>query len=316
MSVPNFSSFMRPILELLADGQTRHWREVRDAVLPQMGLSAEDVEDRSSGTGRPVVDTRVQWAITYLAQAGLLSRPSRGTSAITDSGSNAVSSGVAVDREYLLNFESFRDFLQRTGTRYGNRPSGDASSVDQHAGEGASSGISDESPEELADRAERENRAALTGEVLARVLAESPDFMERLVVKLLSAMGYAGTGGEAIHTGQSGDGGVDGVISRDPLGLDRVFMQAKRYAADHVIGRPDIQAFVGALHGLQADRGVFLTTSRFSREAIEYARGVQTRVILIDGAALANLMIEHEVGVQATRSFELKSLDEDFFDTL
>jgi restriction system protein len=159
-----------------------------------------------------------------------------------------------------------------------------------------------------------EANEALATELLARIRERDPLFLEQLVLHLLTAMGYGGRAGAAQHLGRSGDQGLDGVIRQDALGLDRVYVQAKRYAADHSVGRPDIQAFVGALHGAQADRGVFIATSRFTAEAREYAERVPARLVLIDGARLTELMVLHNVGVQDEETFTIKRVDEDFFE--
>ena len=159
----------------------------------------------------------------------------------------------------------------------------------------------------------RQSNEDLATKLLDRVYQQEPAFLERLALQLLTAMGYGGRAGAAEHIGRSGDGGVDGVVRQDVLGLDRVYVQAKRYARDSTVGRPDIQAFVGALHGMQADRGVFITTSRFSTGAQEFVDRIPSRIVLIDGKRLAELMILHNVGVQDERTFILKRIDEDFF---
>lgn len=171
-----------------------------------------------------------------------------------------------------------------------------------------------DTPLEAIAEAVRESNEALATDVLQRGLDHKPVFLEQLVLDLLTAMSYGGRAGAAEHWGRSGDGGIDGVVRQDVLGLDRVYVLAKRYAADHAVGRPDIQGFVGALHGQQADRGVFITTSRFSVEARSYVERIPNRIVLIDGRRLAELMILHNVGVQDESTFVLKRIDEDFFD--
>jgi len=172
-----------------------------------------------------------------------------------------------------------------------------------------------QAPEELIQQAVDENRAAVESDILDRALGVDPATFERLVLRLLGAMGY-GKSGRIEHSGKSGDGGIDGIISQDPLGLDRVYMQAKRYARDNVVQRPAIQGFVGALFGAQGDRGVFITTSSFSTGARQEAEKVNARIVLIDGDRLAELMVRHGVGVQAESTAVLHRVDEDFFDTL
>jgi restriction system protein len=170
------------------------------------------------------------------------------------------------------------------------------------------------SPREAIEAAVAESNAAVAAELLSRVLQQPPAFLERLVLKVLTAMGYGGAAGSAEQLGKSGDEGLDGVIRQDPLGLDRIYVQAKRYAPDRAVGRPDIQGFVGALHGAQADRGVFITTSKFSADAYAYAERVSARVVLIDGDSVAELLVKHNIGAQDRETFVLKRVDEDFFD--
>ena len=169
-------------------------------------------------------------------------------------------------------------------------------------------------PHETINAAVEETNAAVAADLLVRIRERDPAFLERLVLEVLTAMGYGGAAGTAEHLGRSGDEGLDGVIRQDPLGLDRIYVQAKRYSADRAVGRPDIQGFVGALHGAQADRGVFITTSRFSQDAHAYADKVAARVILIDGTALAELLVEHNIGVQESKTYVIKRVDEDFFE--
>ena len=169
-------------------------------------------------------------------------------------------------------------------------------------------------PREAVATAVDEANAAVAAEVLDRVRLREPAFLERLVLEVLTAMGYGGAAGAAEHLGRAGDEGLDGVIRQDPLGLDRIYVQAKRYGASKAVGRPEIQEFVGALHGAQADRGIFITTSRFTPEAVTYADRVAARVILIDGLALSGLMVRYNIGVQDQQTYVIKRVDEDFFD--
>ena len=251
-----------------------------------------------------MIDNRVGWALTYLSQAGLVERPSRGHLQITPSGQDVlVRYGDRVDLKVLEQFPSYLEFRDRTReAKAGSDPS-----VEHAAAE--------VSPEDLLATAVAENKAALEGELLKRALSLDPRGFELLVLRLLAAMGY-GKSGAVEHSGQSGDGGIDGIISQDPLGLDRIYLQAKQYATDRTVGRPTLQAFAGALMSAQGDRGVFLTTASFTREAIEEARRVNLRIELIDGKRLAELMLRHGVGVQAKTSVTLYDLDEDFFEEL
>lgn len=303
--IPDYQSCMRPALAHLADGQLHRSREVKDALANQFGLSeAERAELLPSGRQR-VIDNRVGWALTYLSQAGLVNRPARGQVQITPSGQDVlVRYGDRVDLKVLEQFPSYLEFRDRT--REAKAGSGDPSV--EHA-------AAEVSPEDLLSTAVAENKAALEGELLKRALGLDPKGFELLVLRLLAAMGY-GKSGAVEHSGQSGDGGIDGIISQDPLGLDRIYLQAKQYATDRTVGRPTLQAFAGALMSAQGDRGVFLTTASFTRGAIEEARRVNLRIELIDGKRLAELMLRHGVGVQAKTSVTLYDLDEDFFEEL
>lgn len=303
--IPDYQSCMRPALAHLADGRLHRSREVKDALADEFGLSdPERAELLPSGRQR-VIDNRVGWALTHLSQAGLVNRPARGQVQITPSGQNVLASHAErIDLKVLEQFPSYLQFRDRT--REAKVGSGDPSV--EHAAAGVS-------PEDLLATAVAENKAALEGELLKRALALDPRGFELLVLRLLAAMGY-GKSGAVEHSGQSGDGGIDGIISQDPLGLDRIYLQAKQYATDRTVGRPTLQAFAGALMSAQGDRGVFLTTASFTREAVEEARRVNLRIELIDGKRLAELMLRHGVGVQAKTSVTLYDLDEDFFEEL
>lgn len=211
---------------------------------------------------------------------------------------------AAVDKAFLSRYPEFVEFQARV-----RHPDGSQNSLLHD-----DSVVPKETPREQLANAVEEANAALSAELLERIRNREPAFLEQLVLKLLTAMGYGGRAGAAEHLGRSGDQGLDGVIRQDALGLDRVYVQAKRYKMDEPVRRPEIQAFVGALHGAQADRGIFITTSRFTDEAREYAERVPARLVLIDGVRLAELMVLHNVGVQDEQIFTLKRIDEDFFE--
>lgn len=304
MSFPTFQDVMQPILHRVSDGAVRPWRDLRDECAKVFQATEEELAERlSSGGSR--FDSRVQWALTHLVQAGLLTRPSRGHVQITARGKEVLEEKPErVDMLLLKRFEEYREFRSRSST-----------APDEQSGTRGGGTTSEETPLEAIAEAVRESNEALAGEIVQRVLDQPPIFLEHLVLTLLSAMGYGGRAGAAEHWGRSGDGGIDGVVRQDVLGLDRVYVQAKRYAADRAVGRPDLQAFVGALHGQQADRGVFITTSRFSADAVSFVERISNRIVLIDGRWLAELMILHNVGVQAESTFVLKRVDEDFFES-
>lgn len=297
---------MRPLLEELSDGSTRKTRDLIQNLSDRFGLTEEEREALLPSGRQRRMDNRVAWAISHLFQAGLLERPARAQVAITAAGRDVLAQHPErVDMSVLRGFESYREFRSRSTSRE-NVPD-EPATAEPH--------VDAASPQDLLAQAVAENRAAVEGELLKRALALSPTEFERLVVRLLEQMGY-GRSGVVEHSGRSGDAGIDGIISHDPLGLDRISVQAKRYAPDQSVQRPAIQGFVGVLMGAQGDRGVFITTSSFSASARTEADRVNARVELIDGARLAQLMVRHGVGVQPELTVTLHQLDEDFFESL
>jgi restriction system protein len=268
------------------DRQPHTPTDLRDRLAAQMHVSDEDRAVMLPSGRQPVFSNRVAWAVTHLAQAGLLERPARGLTQITARGSEVLDRYPdRVDMKILSQFAEYEEFRTRTKQRKGQPP--------PDALKNGAVGREDLSPREAIEDVMDSAHSAVAADLLARVLKQSPAFLE--------------------HLGAPGDAGLDGLIRLDPLGLDVVYVQAKRYTDRHV-GRPDIQAFVGALHGAQASRGVFITTSRFSSDARDYAERVNARLILIDGPELAALMIEHDCGVIVEESFVLKQVDENFFE--
>lgn len=304
MAVPDFQACMHPLLVALEDRSERSVTELRSALIDNFSLVQADLDERIPSGRVTTFQNRVGWAITYLFRANLISRPKRAVYRITDRGLFVLEQNPErVDLKVLSQFEEFEDFRQ---TKHG----GSASTADEP------SEVSGEqqTPEERIDSAYRELRTALAAELLDRVFEQSPEFFEQLVLDVLHAMGYGGSREDSIERlGQSGDEGVDGVIREDRLGLDLIYVQAKRWSG--VVGRPEIQKFFGALHGKRATKGVFITTSNFSKDAVTFAEGVTPRVILVDGKELAQLMIEHKVGVTTSREYEIKRVDLDYFVT-
>jgi restriction system protein len=296
-----FADAMLPILEQVADGAAHPWREVRAACLAVFDAADDQLAIERGIRG---IKSRTRWASTHLLQAGLVTRPQRGHLQITVRGKEVLAEKPArIDVGLLSKYPEYQLFRSR------------AKAVIESPAEEPVGAADNRTPFDVIESAIAEVNAALTDELLQRVRDELPEFLEQLVLKLLSAMGYGGrAGASAEHLGGSEDGGVDGVVWQDVLGLDRVYIQAKRYAAGKTVGRPDIQAFVGALHGHGADSGVFITTSSFSGAAIAYADKIPYRIVLIDGQRLAELMILHNVGVQVESTFVLRQLDEDFFE--
>lgn len=304
MVVPDYQALMRPTLDVLSEHGTLQVRALTDLVADSVGLT-EDDRAETIGSGKSRVGNRVAWAVTYLVQAGAVRRPQRGYCELTERGQELLAFGRPIRVQDLQIYDEFREFQRRAR---GSDPS-DAMVVSQLTE------LDSTDPTELLERAARGNVAAVEGELLDRLLKVGPAAFERVVLRLLGAMGY-GESGAIEHSGRSGDGGIDGVISQDPLGLDRVYMQAKRYARDNTVSRPVIQEFVGALHGVQADRGVFIATSSFTAGARDYADRVGARVILIDGLRMAALMRSYGVGVQPDTTVTFQRIDEDFFETV
>jgi restriction system protein len=306
VAVPDYETLMLPVLRAVADGEPVTARSLREAVATEVGLSAEDRAAKIPSGKQSVFENRVGWATTYLVQAGLLVRPKRAVVTITQRGRDVLQANPErVDNTVLETFPEFQEFKNRSGTRRRPERTVDTSTSTDDVGS---------APRERLAQAVAEANAAVAEELLRRVREREPAFLESLVLELLTAMGYGGREGAAQHLGGSGDEGLDGVIRQDALGLERVYVQAKRYAAENAVSRPAIQGFVGALHGAQADRGIFITTSRFTPEAQSYAEKVNARLILIDGERLGDLMVSYNVGVQEDETFVLKEIDEDYFE--
>lgn len=306
MSIPDFQTLFRPVLQNLSNAEIWSMAELRDAVAESMGVDLEDREVRTASGGRKY-DGRVHWAVTYLGQAGALHRVARGQVQITSRGLELLAE--APDRitwRYLLKYPEFAEFQARARVSQAN---GSTASTDQ----GDVDSGPEVDPQEQIAGAIAEIDAAVAMEVVDRIKAQPPDFLERIIIDLMVAMGYGGNLGHAEHLGGSGDEGFDGVIHQDALGLERVYLQAKRFA-DRTVGRPEIQGFAGALQGAGATRGVFITTSKFSSEAREFAERIPARVVLIDGPELGRLLVEYRVGVQVKHSFDVVEVDDDVFD--
>lgn len=307
MTVPTYEEFMLPVLRALADGQPRSTRDVSAAAADLLCLD-EHARAETIPSGLLTYVSRAQWAQTYLVQAGLLARPKRGVVTITDAGRGLLAENPArVDSAFLRRYPAFVEFVGRKQSAPARHAAASAPAPT------AAPPSADLAPDELIANAEQANRAEVESDALAQVRALTPAAFEQLVIDLLVAMGY-GTAEAAQHTGRSGDEGIDGIIHRDALGLDRVYLQAKRYT-DNAVGPDAINAFYGALQRKRADRGVFITSSTFTPGARAAEKDFRT-IVLIDGSMLARLMVDHGVGVQVASTHTLKRLDQDYFDGL
>ena len=308
MPIPDYQTLMLPLLKLASDESEHRFRDAIDSLAVQFNLTEEERNEMLPAGSSRVIDNRVGWARTYLKQAGLIESPRRGVFKITDQGKALlVENPARIDVALLRRYPAFLDFQGRRGEREDQIEQRPQTPVREAEPD------SKETPEDLLAQAYRGIRRDLARELLEQIKNASPSFFERLVVDLLVKMGYGGNrqdAGRAI--GRSGDGGIDGIINEDKLGLDVIYIQAKRW--DATVGRPEIQRFSGALQGQRARKGVFITTSEFSREAEEFVSHIDSKIILIDGAKLAQLMIDYNVGVMQTGSYEIKKLDLDYFE--
>jgi restriction system protein len=308
MAIPDYQTLMLPFLEVLADGQTRRIvPQVTDALAARFGLTAAEREQHIASGPMPTLDNRTHWAATYLAKALLIERPTRGHARITDRGGATLAEKPSkINIAYLRRFPEFEEFRTRARQAAAGTP---GAAPDDHAAE---------NPEEHLYVTYDALRASVEAEILERL--QSDDFQwaafELLVVELLGAMGYGGSVDEARGrvTKKSGDDGIDGVIDQDRLGLDSVYIQAKKYAAKNGVGRPALQAFAGSLEGQRAAKGVFITTSYFTADADDYVRRISKRIILIDGRMLARLMYDYGLGVRSRRSLDVKRIDDAYFE--
>jgi restriction system protein len=298
---------MLPLLQFAADGREHTKREAVDALAVQLRLTPAELATLLPSGRQGVFDNRVAWARSYLKHAGLLDAPRRGVFVITDRGRQLLAEGVTrIDNRVLSRYPEFLDFTSGATRKKGEGAVDLVAPSDERE--------SDLTPDEWIRAGHKQLRETLAAELLQRIGMASPRFFEGLVVDLLVAMGYGGSHEDAARVvGQSGDGGIDGIIKQDRLGLDNIYVQAKRWQSGSTVGRPDVQQFAGALHGRKASKGVFITTSTFSREAVEYARGVQTAIVLIDGKELAELMLDYGIGVSLQETIRLQRVDEDYF---
>lgn len=312
MAVPKYDEMMVPVLRRIGaePGAVVTSKQLRRFVIEHWGLSdSETSETISSGFERYA--NNMLWACTYLKQAKCIESPKRGAYVITDRGLELLATGVeSLDRQSLMRYPEFCDFLNRS--RKG-KPSASQSMINESSQSAVEEG---ESPEDVIEGAFRSIEAALVSDILEAIMQQSPAFFERLVVQLLLAMGYGDSFDESGSvTPLSNDGGIDGVIREDKLGFENIYIQAKRWDLNASVGRPDLQAFVGALTGTGATKGLFITTARFSKGALQFASMQHAiKLVLVDGDQLARLMVAHNVGVSVRHTYEIKGIDRDYFD--
>lgn len=306
MAVPDYQSLMLPLLQFAARKETEiSTSEAVEVLAKELGLTEDDLREMLPSGVQPTFVNRVGWAATYMKKAGLLETTRRGFYQITDRGRDLLEKQPkTINVELLRQYPEFREFEGSKDTRSSNKASKQK----------ALSETSAATPLEQLEAAYESLRDKLADELLAKLKKVSPAFFEKVVVELLVKMGYGGSradAGKAI--GKSGDGGIDGIIKEDKLGLDVVYIQAKRWDSNPV-GRPDVMQFVGALQAQRANKGIFITTSRFTEDASSYVSQIGSKIVLIDGEQLTNLMIEHDVGVSTVSLYPVKKIDSDYFE--
>lgn len=297
MSVPKYDELMKPLLVAVSDGETYKMKDVTALLAEQLNLSSDDLAEMLPSGRQTVFKNRVAWAKTYLKKAGLLDSPARATIVITNAGKQVVADNPEkIDSKYLEQFPSFVDFASAPEPLDDSNPAPAAPKP------------SDLTPDDQLEDAYKEINDSLASDLLTEVLKIPPYTFEKFVVDLLLKMGYGKADFGSHATVASGDDGIDGIIMEDKLGFSLIYMQAKEWAVDKVVGQPDIQSFVGAIAGKKGD-GLFVTTARFSQKAKDYAH--THHIILIDGERLANLMIEYNFCVSTRKTFEIKAVDTD-----
>ena len=299
MAIPDFQSIMLPLMRLCADGKNHAISEATDALADQFSLTGDERKALLPSGVQEIFRNRVAWAKSHLKMAGLLEAPKRGVFKLSARGLEVLGENPpSINLKFLNQFPEYIEFRNTRREKTETNDDADTTSTG--------------TPEEVLESSHEKIRDSLAVEILQKLKTCSPAFFERLVVEVIVKMGYGGTrqdAGRAI--GKSGDGGIDGIIKEDKLGLDTIYIQAKRW--EGTVGRPEIQKFVGALTGLRARKGLFISTSTFTSDAVDYVSRVDMKVVLIDGETLAQLMIDHNVGVSTIATYELKKIDSDYF---
>lgn len=299
MAVPGFQSFFKPVLDIASDNQEHSVKDAKTIIKSVMNLSEADLIEMLPGGTQTRYDNRIAWAISYFVQAKVLERPRRAFFKITDRGRELHQKNHSkIDVAILKAYPEFLEFQTPRNTTHETPQETDTTA--------------NATPEEVLQQAYLSIRNDLASEILEKIKTNSPGYFEKLVVDLMVAMGYGGSRADAGQSlGQSGDEGIDGIIKEDRLGLDVIYLQAKRW--DSTVGRPEIQRFVGALHGKRAKKGVFITTGKYSNDALDYVATIDPKVILIDGRKLVEYMIDFNLGVTTATTYEIKRIDSDYF---
>ncbi|MBP6739103.1 MAG: restriction endonuclease [Leptospiraceae bacterium] len=301
MAIPDFQSIMLPVLKFLGDKKDYQSKEIKDYICKEFKLTEEELNQKlPSSNSIPLISNRVAWAEAHMKMAGLIENPKRGTYRITKDGLAVLKNPPeTINIKFLNTFDAYKQKRED----WKNKESDDSHDIQEE---------NSLTPDEMVEIGHKKIKNELSTELLLRVKETSPKFFENLVIELLIKMGYGGSLEErGSVVGKSGDEGIDGVIKEDKLGLDIIYIQAKKWEGN--VGRPEIQKFVGALQGQRAKKGIFITTSSFNENAYEYVSKIDIKVVLINGEELANLMIDYNVGVALKRNYEIKKIDTDFF---
>ena len=306
MAVPKYNEFFSPVLRALETGEIKHVSEIRKFALDYLNVSEEDRKAMLPSNTQRLVDNRVNWSITYLRKANLIERVARGKYKVTNTGLRVLHEKKDhVELKDLYQFDSFRQFIN-TDTLSEEKKDLSKPSVLEDLQEGT--------PQDNLNASMEQINKELSANLLSEIMERSPAFFEKMVVQLLLKMGYGSALEDGFVTGCSGDEGIDGIIREDKLGFSSIYIQAKRWAEDKAIGRPEIQKFVGALAGQGAQKGLFITTGTFTKEARSYVeKQLSTKVVLVDGEKLTKLMIEYNLGVSVETVYTIKKIDTDFF---
>lgn len=296
-----FNEFFSPIMDCISDGKCHAAKEIREFCFRKLNISGEE-KQQLLPSGIPILNNRIGWALTYLKKAGLIEYPQRGVYHISSRGKDAIKNGTAnITLEYLRQFKEFEDFHNTNRSK--------------EKSENISDIINDESPNEQIEKAISKLNSSLADELMTEITRISPYDFERLVVQLLIKMGYGSSNlNDNAVTKMSGDEGIDGIVTADRFGFDTVYVQAKQWNKEKSIGRPEIQKFLGALAGQGAAKGLFITTASFTKEAKDFAsKNLQSKIVLVNGEELCNLMIEYDLGVSTIEIYKIKRIDTDYF---